>query len=126
MAVPHAGKKRGIDLSWPKVDAEVLANEPPETWGYDLYMSSPQEEALGLVIARAGLPDVRICDQGRPRSQPGTAPLRRWAHVVGIQQSCRTEPTRLVENVAHRRRNHERNRFKSNGGLSVHKVDELK
>ena len=72
-------KKRGIDLSWPKVDAEVLANEPPETWGYDLYMSSPQEEALGLVMpvqvypmfetairaARGVSPEQHLSDVGR-------------------------------------------------------------
>ena len=72
-------KKQGVDLSWPKVDAEILGNEPPETWGNDLYMSSPQEEALGLAMpvqvypmfetairaARGVSPEQHISDVGR-------------------------------------------------------------
>ncbi len=72
-------RKHGIDLTWPKVDPEVLEQEPPETWGHELQMSSPQESELGLVMpvqvypmfetairaARGVSPEQHISDVGR-------------------------------------------------------------
>ena len=43
--------RRGeVTLDWPKVPAETLAAEPPETWGKDLTMNSPHETELGLMM----------------------------------------------------------------------------
>lgn len=43
--------RRGdVTLDWPKVPAETLAAEPPETWGKDLTMNSPHETELGLIM----------------------------------------------------------------------------
>jgi len=72
-------RKHGIDLTWPKVDPEVLEQEPPETWGHDLQMSNPEETELGLVMpvqvypmfetairaARGVTPEQHIADVGR-------------------------------------------------------------
>jgi acetyl-CoA C-acetyltransferase len=43
-------RRLGTTLTWPKVDPDLLAAEPPTTWGHDLTMNSPAEEALGLIM----------------------------------------------------------------------------
>jgi acetyl-CoA C-acetyltransferase len=43
-------RRLGTTLTWPKVDPDLLAAEPPTTWGHDLTMNSPAEEELGLIM----------------------------------------------------------------------------
>ena len=72
-------RKHGVDLDWPKVDPEVLEQEPPETWGHDLQMSNAEETELGLIMpvqvypmfetairaARGVSPEQHLADVGR-------------------------------------------------------------
>lgn len=43
-------RRLGTTLTWPKVDPNLLAAEPATTWGHELTMNSPAEEALGLIM----------------------------------------------------------------------------
>ncbi len=43
-------RKLGVELDWPKVDDALVESEPPETWGHELHMSSPEESAIGLTM----------------------------------------------------------------------------
>ena len=45
-----------VDLDWPKVDPEVLEQEPPETWGHDLQMSVQRRPSWVSCAGRS--PDV--------------------------------------------------------------------
>ena len=75
----ECGPGSTVDLDWPKVDPEVLEQEPPETWGHDLQMSNAEETELGLIMpvqvypmfetairaARGVSPEQHLADVGR-------------------------------------------------------------
>lgn len=43
-------RRLGVTLEWPKVDPDLLADDPADTWGHELTMNSAAETDLGLIM----------------------------------------------------------------------------
>ena len=76
-------RRLGTTLTWPKVEPDLLAADPPATWGHELTMNSPSEDALGLVMPVQVYPMFETALRAARRDE-GVAPEEHLRQVGGM------------------------------------------